>query len=61
LQGAATSCYVALHPDLRDVTGKYFVDCNEALPSLAARDADLSGKFWNFTQELLIKLDKANV
>ncbi|ONK73119.1 uncharacterized protein A4U43_C04F27450 [Asparagus officinalis] len=59
-QGAATSCYVALHPAVRDVTGKYFVDCDEALPSLAARDKELSRKFWNFTKELLVKLRKAN-
>lgn len=27
-QGAATSCYVATHPDLGNISGKYFEDCN---------------------------------
>ncbi|CAA6661762.1 unnamed protein product [Spirodela intermedia] len=35
-QGAATTCYVALHPALKGVTGKYFLDCNETKPSALA-------------------------
>lgn len=27
-QGAATSCYVATHPSLGNISGKYFEDCN---------------------------------
>ncbi|KAL7183764.1 hypothetical protein ACSBR2_026025 [Camellia fascicularis] len=26
-QGAATTCYVALHPQVKGMTGKYFADC----------------------------------
>ncbi|KAI5328950.1 hypothetical protein L3X38_028347 [Prunus dulcis] len=29
-QGAATTCFVALHPQLKGVGGEYFVDCNIA-------------------------------
>ncbi|GKG10334.1 hypothetical protein Tco_0339080, partial [Tanacetum coccineum] len=31
-QAAATTCYVATNPSLTNVSGKYFVDCNEASP-----------------------------
>ncbi|XP_008781577.1 short-chain dehydrogenase TIC 32, chloroplastic-like [Phoenix dactylifera] len=52
-QGAATSCYLALHPNATDITGKYFVDCNEATPSLKARDQALGKRLWEFSEELL--------
>ena len=29
-QGAATQCYVAAHPEMQGVSGKYFADCNVA-------------------------------
>lgn len=32
-QAAATTCYVATSPRLRNVCGKYFSDCNEARTS----------------------------
>lgn len=28
-QGAATSTYVALHPNMKGISGKFFADCNE--------------------------------
>ncbi|TVU26173.1 hypothetical protein EJB05_28709 [Eragrostis curvula] len=52
-QGAATTCYLALHPDLKDVSGKYFADCNEATPTAVARDAELAKKLWLFSEELV--------
>ncbi|BBH06096.1 NAD(P)-binding Rossmann-fold superfamily protein [Prunus dulcis] len=45
-QGAATTSYVALHPKMKGVTGKYFVDCNELKPSSHARDEKLAKKLW---------------
>ncbi|XP_062197249.1 short-chain dehydrogenase TIC 32 A, chloroplastic-like isoform X2 [Phragmites australis] len=52
-QGAATTCYLALHPDLKDVSGKYFADCNEATPTAVARDAELAKRLWSFSEELV--------
>lgn len=52
-QGAATTCYVALHPTLKGVTGKYFVDCNEDTPSAPARDETLAKKLWDFSNKLV--------
>ncbi|XVE76339.1 hypothetical protein DITRI_Ditri12bG0164200 [Diplodiscus trichospermus] len=52
-QGAATTCYVALHPRLNGVTGKYFADCNEMTPSSYARDESLARKLWDFSNKLI--------
>lgn len=52
-QGAATTCYVALHPSLKGETGKYFLDCNEMQPSALARDEELAKKLWDFSNKLI--------
>eukprot|EP00262_Sarcandra_glabra_P003358 TRINITY_DN14034_c0_g1_i1.p1 TRINITY_DN14034_c0_g1~~TRINITY_DN14034_c0_g1_i1.p1 ORF type:complete len:323 (-),score=56.25 TRINITY_DN14034_c0_g1_i1:284-1252(-) len=52
-QGAATSCYAALHPSLKGVTGKYFLDCNEMQPSPLARDGALAQRLWDFSDKLV--------
>ncbi|OIW01641.1 hypothetical protein TanjilG_18212 [Lupinus angustifolius] len=58
LKGAATTCYVALHPSLKGVTGKYFLDCNEFQPSAFARDKILGSKLWDFSNKLIKSLSK---
>ncbi|KAM7263725.1 hypothetical protein ACFE04_001408 [Oxalis oulophora] len=58
-QGAATTCYVAIHPNLKGVTGKYYADCNEAKPSSKARDQALAKKLWEFTVKLINSVSKA--
>ncbi|KAJ6820166.1 short-chain dehydrogenase TIC 32, chloroplastic [Iris pallida] len=52
-QGAATTCFVALHPSLKGVTGKYFLDCNEMAPSRLARDETLAKRLWDFSEQLV--------
>ncbi len=52
-QGAATTCYVATHPDLASVSGKYFADCNVAKPSRNARDKAMAGRLWQVSEEIL--------
>ncbi|KAM7526313.1 hypothetical protein LguiA_016215 [Lonicera macranthoides] len=52
-QGAATTCYVALHPKLKGVSGKYFVDCNEWTASEFARNELLGKKLWDFSDKLI--------
>lgn len=54
-QGASTTCYVALHPDLRGVSGEYFSDNNIANRSGQAKDSDLAKKLWDFSLELVSK------
>ncbi|CAK9163178.1 unnamed protein product [Ilex paraguariensis] len=48
-QGAATTCYVALHPQVKGISGEYFSDSNVAKPSSQAKDADLAKKLWDFS------------
>ncbi|KAG6488060.1 hypothetical protein ZIOFF_056818 [Zingiber officinale] len=38
--GAATTCYVALHPNLRSVIGKYF-------------DEELSRRLWDLSEKMV--------
>ncbi|KAK6126146.1 hypothetical protein DH2020_040124 [Rehmannia glutinosa] len=52
-QGAATTCYVALHPSLKGVSGKYFVDCNEFKSSRFARSEVLAKRLWDFSCKLV--------
>ncbi|KAL0699122.1 hypothetical protein Bca4012_055244 [Brassica carinata] len=51
-QGAATTCYLALNPQVAGVTGDYFTDCNIAKPSSLARDSELAKKVWDFSTKL---------
>ncbi|XP_055827418.1 short-chain dehydrogenase TIC 32, chloroplastic-like [Solanum dulcamara] len=52
-QGAATTCYVALHPDVKGVSGKYYVECNIAEASPQANDAGMAKRLWYFTTSLV--------
>ncbi|TKY45215.1 Short-chain dehydrogenase TIC 32 [Spatholobus suberectus] len=52
-QGAATTCYVALHPEVREISGKYFSDCNLAIANPQGRDIDLAKKLWDFSLNLI--------
>ncbi|GAB2209746.1 hypothetical protein Droror1_Dr00026969 [Drosera rotundifolia] len=46
-QAAATTCYVATHPSLLNVTGKYFEDCNEAAMSKMGSDMIKPKELWS--------------
>ncbi|XP_021730053.1 short-chain dehydrogenase TIC 32, chloroplastic-like [Chenopodium quinoa] len=52
-QGAATTCYVALHPQVKGISGEYFNDCDLAKPSKLAQDNTLARKLWEFSMELV--------
>ena len=53
LQGAATVCYLALHPQVAGVTGSYFVDCNTVQLKSHATDKELAKRLWDFSMSLL--------
>lgn len=55
-QGAATQCYVATNPRVRGVTGRYFIDSNEATPIAAATDDALAEALWARTEQILAAL-----
>ncbi|KAK7364351.1 hypothetical protein VNO80_12935 [Phaseolus coccineus] len=52
-QGAATTCYVALHPQLKGLTGRYFADSNLAEASSLAADPELARKLWEHSSNLV--------
>ncbi|PHT63304.1 hypothetical protein T459_32881 [Capsicum annuum] len=52
-QGAASTCYVALNPQTRGVSGKYFADCNECHCSALANDEIEAHKLWKHTRALI--------
>lgn len=51
-QGAATQCYVALNPQVKGVSGEYFVDSNIANPTNHAKNMELAKKLWDFSVDL---------
>ncbi|XP_022156281.1 short-chain dehydrogenase TIC 32, chloroplastic-like isoform X2 [Momordica charantia] len=52
-QGAATTCYVALHPQVEGVSGEYFVNSNLNKASVRGQDVELANKLWDFTTNLI--------
>ncbi|HEY5647606.1 MAG TPA: SDR family NAD(P)-dependent oxidoreductase [Pseudomonadales bacterium] len=55
-QGAATQCYVAVHPDAERITGEYWADCNVAPSSALARDDALAERLWQVSEEIAARL-----
>jgi WW domain-containing oxidoreductase len=55
-EGAATQCYVAVHPDAAAISGKYFVDCNVAEPRADGTDAATAAKLWSVSEEIVARL-----
>jgi NAD(P)-dependent dehydrogenase (short-subunit alcohol dehydrogenase family) len=51
-QGAATQCYVAVHPAAAGISGKYFGDCNIATSRPDGDDAALARRLWDVSQEI---------
>jgi len=56
-QGASTQTYVATHPSLSGVNGKYFSNCNEKHSSRCGRDSILASALWEKTQEIVEGFD----
>ncbi|XP_026390326.1 short-chain dehydrogenase TIC 32, chloroplastic-like [Papaver somniferum] len=56
-QGAATTFYAALHPSMKNVTGKYYLDCNEMKPSKYARNEILAKQLWDFSNKLIKSIE----
>ncbi|CAN1778184.1 Short-chain dehydrogenase TIC 32, chloroplastic [Linum perenne] len=52
-QGAATTCYVALHPQVKGVSGEYFSDSNIHKATTLAKDEQLGRKLWDFSLDLI--------
>jgi NAD(P)-dependent dehydrogenase (short-subunit alcohol dehydrogenase family) len=55
-EGAATQCFVAVHPSLEGVSGEYFADCNVASTSRHGRDEALAERLWEVTERIAAEL-----
>ncbi|CAI0414526.1 unnamed protein product [Linum tenue] len=53
LTGAATTCFAALHPQMKGVTGEYLCDSNLYKPSPQGKDDELAKKLWDFSLDLV--------
>ncbi|RWR87625.1 short-chain dehydrogenase TIC 32, chloroplastic-like protein [Cinnamomum micranthum f. kanehirae] len=51
-QAAATTCYVATHPRLVGVSGKYFSDCNQASTSKLGSNTYEASRLWSASEAL---------
>ena len=52
-QGAKTSVYLASSPEIKDVTGAYFVRCRPVTPSKAARDDEAARRLWDVSEQMV--------
>lgn len=52
-QAASTTCYVAAHPHLKNISGKFFADCNKASASSLANDPDKAMELWRDSEAMI--------
>jgi len=52
-QGAATSMYCVLSPELENVSGSYFTDCRAKEASETAKDPKIAARLWEVTEKLI--------
>lgn len=50
-QGAQTTIYCAVNPDLEKVTGKYYADCKETKPAVQAEDEHMMKWLWAVSEK----------
>lgn len=55
-EGAATQCYLAVHPQVAEVSGKYFADCNESRTSSQGRDEAMAAKLWEVSEQIVAEV-----
>ncbi|MEM6991616.1 MAG: SDR family oxidoreductase [Myxococcota bacterium] len=56
-QGAATQCLVAARPEVAEVTGQYFSDCQVAKTHPRAEDVALAEQLWARSEEIAASLN----
>lgn len=52
-EGASTQCFVATHPSLKGVGGRYFADNAEARPLIRGKPRELAERLWAFSVDYL--------
>ncbi|XP_063824580.1 retinol dehydrogenase 14-like [Ostrinia nubilalis] len=52
-QGAQTTTYLAVSPEVQNVSGKYFVDCREKPTTELAGNSETARKLWEISEKLV--------
>lgn len=52
-QGAATTVYCAVAPELEGLGGMYFNNCFRCLPSAQAQDQSAAAALWELSEQLV--------
>ena len=52
-EGAQTTIHLAVSEDVANVTGKYFVDCEETKPAHTAEDDDGAKRLWELSEKIV--------
>ncbi len=52
-KGAETVIFLAASDEVRGVTGRYYIDRKPRTPSRAALDAELAGRLWTISEDLV--------
>lgn len=52
-QGCQTSVYLACSEEVKNVTGKYFMDCAERQLSSSAKDESKARKLWELSEKFV--------
>ena len=55
-EGAATQCYVAVHPAATEVSGQYWANCNVTSPRADADDPELAKRLWAVSQDISVRV-----
>jgi WW domain-containing oxidoreductase len=55
-QGAATTVYLAVHPEVAETSGQYFADCRPAEPKPIADDEALAERLWAESERIVAAL-----
>ena len=55
-EGAATQCYLAVHPSVEGVAGKYFSDSNVGRSSRHGRDEEMAAKLWDVSEQIVAEV-----
>jgi NAD(P)-dependent dehydrogenase (short-subunit alcohol dehydrogenase family) len=58
-EGAATECFVGVHPLAASSSGLYFANCNPTKPRADAEDPGLARRLWETSEEIVAALRRA--
>jgi WW domain-containing oxidoreductase len=52
-EGASTVCYLAAHPIVAEVSGRYFIDCNPVALGGNSENPEMAARLWAVSTDLV--------